>query len=569
MTGWAPSSLKIKMSREGSWPTQVDGCVPQRRTRPTTPAWSWNSWPLNGQSQRSSVTTSWAPSSMSSQTTTPWSISELPPWVPLSKDGLPNLPSFTSRWSIGQGSPTLLVPFPECPLISTPKLPGSFPMPPEVAVAQELACEHQSIATAPPVTSLPADAPAKALEGGSPSLSSARLREWQLSDGTIGPVLALWPAKPKPQSRPQRNLFQQHPRLFLKDGVLYRCLQDPQRGTVEQLVLPSTLKPDVLASLHDNMGHQGLDRTTELLRARVYWPGMFGEVRSYIHACQRCTMGRKPATNTTSGHLIASRPLEVLAIDFTKLDQATTSLSWRTFLPSSRRPYPPGTKKPPPSPKSWSMNGFSGTVFRNGSTATRDETSNPVWWESCAIPTTSRRPERRRTTLRETPNASVSTAPCTVCCVRCLRSRSPGGPSICRNWFRRTTTRLTPRPASHPTSCSSDRSPDCRWTTCWDVLLALQQGQSTGFGNTASACRRPTTRPPTSWSKLQPRGPTTRTREPLTMRSRWATTSTYATACWAATKSRTSGGPSCIRWQQGHLTMCTWLSHWLVALSVQ
>ena len=203
---------------------------------------------------------------------------------------------------------------------------SSSPMPPEVAVAQELACEHQSIATAPPVTSLPADTPAKAPEGCppvSPSLSSARLRECQLSDVTIGPVLASWPAKPKPQSRPQRDLLQQHPRLFLKDGVLYRRLQDPQRGTVEQLVLPSTLKPDVLASLHDNMGHQGLDRTTELLRARVYWPGMFGEVRSYIHACQRCATGRKPATNTTSGHLIASRPLEVLAIDFTKLDQAS------------------------------------------------------------------------------------------------------------------------------------------------------------------------------------------------------------------------------------------------------
>ena len=60
---------------------------------------------------------------------------------------------------------------------------SSSPMPPEVAVAQELACEHQSIATAPPVTSLPADTPAKAPEGCppvSPSLSSARLRECQL-----------------------------------------------------------------------------------------------------------------------------------------------------------------------------------------------------------------------------------------------------------------------------------------------------------------------------------------------------------------------------------------------------
>ena len=465
MTGWAPSSLKIKMGREGSCLTQVDGCVPQRRTRPTTPAWSWNSWPLNGQSQRSSATTSWAPSSMSSQTTTPWSISELPPWVPLSKDGLPNLPSFTSRWSIGQGSPTLLLPFPECPFLK-------LPLPP----CQPKSQWRRSL----PVNTSPL--PQRRL---SPACLQTPPPRHQRAAHQSHPVClqpdsvnASWATAPLVQSShcglPNQSHKVDHNETYsnnilvsssVKDGVLYRRLQDPQRGTVEQLVLPSTLKPDVLASLHDNMGHQGLDRTTELLRARVYWPGMFGEVRSYIHACQRCTMGRKPATSTTSGHLIASRPLEVLAIDFTKLDRATTSLSWRTFLPSSRRPYPPGTKKPPPSPKSWSMNGFSGTVFRNGSTATRDETSNPVWWESGAIPTTSRRPERRRTTLRETPNASVSTAACTVCCVRCLRSRSPGGLSICRSWSRRTTTRLTPRPASHPTSCSSDRSPDCRWTT--------------------------------------------------------------------------------------------------------
>ena len=50
---------------------------------------------------------------------------------------------------------------------------------------------------------------------------------------------------------------------------------------------------------------------------------MFGEVRGYIDACEGCTMGRKPSTNTTSGHLVVSRPLEVLAIDFTKLDQAS------------------------------------------------------------------------------------------------------------------------------------------------------------------------------------------------------------------------------------------------------
>ena len=188
MTGWAPSSLKIKMGRERSWPMQ-DGCVPQRRTRPTTPAWSWNSWPLNGQSQRSFVTTSWAPSSMSSQTTTPWSISELPPWLPLSKDGLPNLPSFTSRWSIGQGSPTLLMPFPECPLISTPKLATSGGMGEEEALGWK--------------------------SGGIQERASAGL-DWCSQASSISPSPACLQT---PQPRHQRAAHQSHPVCLQPDFV--------------------------------------------------------------------------------------------------------------------------------------------------------------------------------------------------------------------------------------------------------------------------------------------------------------------------------------------------------------
>ena len=64
-------------------------------------------------------------------------------------------------------------------------------------------------------------------------------------------------------------------------------------------------------------------RTMGLLRARVYGPGMFGEVRSYTDACERCTMERRLSTNTNSGNLIASRPLEVLAINFNQLNPAS------------------------------------------------------------------------------------------------------------------------------------------------------------------------------------------------------------------------------------------------------
>ena len=55
----------------------------------------------------------------------------------------------------------------------------------------------------------------------------------------------------------------------------------------------------------------------------MYWPGVYGEVKDYIDNCERCTMGRAPVIHTTSGHLLASRPLEILAIDFTKMETAS------------------------------------------------------------------------------------------------------------------------------------------------------------------------------------------------------------------------------------------------------
>ena len=68
------------------------------------------------------------------------------------------------------------------------------------------------------------------------------------------------------------------------------------------------------------MGNQGYQRTMELLKPHVYWLGMYGEIKDYISKCDRCTMGHAPVIHTTSGHPLASRPLDILAMDFTKLE---------------------------------------------------------------------------------------------------------------------------------------------------------------------------------------------------------------------------------------------------------
>ena len=202
----------------------------------------------------------------------------------------------------------------------------------------------------------------------------------------LGPVLAAWPAMPsgmKEQS--MRTLVQQYPRLLLKNGVLHRRQADQRCGTLEQLVLPSSLRPDVLASLHDGMGHQGYERTMELLRPCVYWPAMYRKVRDYISSCERCTMGRAPVLHTASSRLLASRSLELLATDFIKFEIASDGREKLMFLfspmfsRSSPRPYRRASRRLGKWPRCRFTSGFNATGSPKRSTVTRVGTLNLSW----------------------------------------------------------------------------------------------------------------------------------------------------------------------------------------------
>ena len=84
----------------------------------------------------------------------------------------------------------------------------------------------------------------------------------QQQDPVLGPVLAAWPAKPSDtKERTTRALMPQYPRWFLKNGILRRGQADQRRGTLEQLLLPSSLRPDVPR-----------------------------EIRDYTSSCERCTV---------------------------------------------------------------------------------------------------------------------------------------------------------------------------------------------------------------------------------------------------------------------------------------
>lgn len=158
----------------------------------------------------------------------------------------------------------------------------------------------------------------------------------QQADPVIREILPFWIRKGYPNaeerkrlSRPALALLRQWDRLAEKNGLLYRQVFRPDGAEATfQLVLPHTLKNKVLTQVHQDHGHQGVERTLELLRQWCYWPGMSSEVAQWCQQCERCQVAKDmhPAARTFMGHLLASRPNEVLAVDYTVLEPAQSGL---------------------------------------------------------------------------------------------------------------------------------------------------------------------------------------------------------------------------------------------------
>ena len=101
-------------------------------------------------------------------------------------------------------------------------------------------------------------------------------------------------------------------------GILYRRVKLNPGDMIDQLVLPEEFRKQALYSAHEEMGHQGMEKTASILRTRFYKPGMHQDIKTHVEECIRCKLNRPQDRHTLSGHLTATRPLEVLALDFVK-----------------------------------------------------------------------------------------------------------------------------------------------------------------------------------------------------------------------------------------------------------
>lgn len=83
-------------------------------------------------------------------------------------------------------------------------------------------------------------------------------------------------------------LLRESSKLKIKRGLLYRVTKRSSGKDVSQLVLPARYQPMVFRAMHDDIGHLGMERTTELIKDHFYWPRMASEIAMYVHNCGRC-----------------------------------------------------------------------------------------------------------------------------------------------------------------------------------------------------------------------------------------------------------------------------------------
>lgn len=110
-----------------------------------------------------------------------------------------------------------------------------------------------------------------------PSRSRADFVALQGADPLLKSFLSFWRLGQRPTkeqrvqlSRDLQCLLLQGDRIPEKNGLLYRRAMRSHGEEFFQLLLPFCLRQEVLHNLHDGHGHQGVRRTTDLIRQRCY-----------------------------------------------------------------------------------------------------------------------------------------------------------------------------------------------------------------------------------------------------------------------------------------------------------
>ena len=141
------------------------------------------------------------------------------------------------------------------------------------------------------------------------------MRELQLDDDSIGPIIKLIENNKKPNANstvgvsPElRRLYQIFDQVVIEKGLLWR--------QYIQGCHPQSLRDIILQEIHSGAvsGHLASEKMLNVLKERYYWPGHYQDVQNWVSKCPPCTT-RRTATRAPLHTICAGYPMQIVAVD--------------------------------------------------------------------------------------------------------------------------------------------------------------------------------------------------------------------------------------------------------------
>ena len=158
-------------------------------------------------------------------------------------------------------------------------------------------------------------------------LSAKDWRKAQLQDLSLSFVIKCFEAGlPAPSRRSldqavDAKYLKEWDKMLLSNGVLHRKVTLNGQNFLQR-VLPPAFREDVFEALHDDLGHQGRDRTMSLIKQRFFWPGMDTYIKNKVASCERCIRRTAGPDRSKLVNITSTSPMEIVCLDYLTLERS-------------------------------------------------------------------------------------------------------------------------------------------------------------------------------------------------------------------------------------------------------
>ena len=109
--------------------------------------------------------------------------------------------------------------------------------------------------------------------------------------------------------------------LVLVNGKLYlKYKLKGEAKTTIVFIVPEAHRRKAIYGCHQDVGHQGQNRTASLLLEQFWWPGMMLEVKSAMKNCKQCLHHDGDSVRAPLVPIEVTGPMDLLHLDFTKIE---------------------------------------------------------------------------------------------------------------------------------------------------------------------------------------------------------------------------------------------------------